>query len=322
MKQLMTFCIICISFTIHSQVCVGEADYFGEKTKFNNIKVIEKLKKTKTLFVLSDQYSKEEYKKILDEVWKITDFEILTEKELFDNVDKYFTVTNSLFRFQNWVTTTTMSSPGKAGVRNYNHNFSAINFFLFSEVKRDKKNNLVTKHDKVASVNFSIDYKKMSEDNISDIRYLQPKHLYNYQLGYLKNYLKNINDNLMLNKSVNVYGDFENEKELSKLKTQKLYITDDIKRKTFGLDREDGDEDKLTEDYEFKKEIISIEELNKKILDGDEFYYFVYTQINSKKILTVINSKTGEIVYNYCNRMAYNLKGKDFKQISKAISKS
>lgn len=322
MKQLFTLCIIFLSFNINAQVSVGDADYFGENTKKNSTKDIEKFKKTKTLFVLSDQYSKEEYKKILDEVWKVTDFEILTVKELFDDADKNFKLTNSIARFQNWISTTTFSTPGKAGVRKTDYYFSAINFSFFNEIKRDKKNKLVSKEKRVAAIFFSINYGQMNEDNITDIRYLKPEHLYNYHLGYLKNYLKNINDNLMLNKNINVYGDFENKEELSRLRTQKLYITDDVSRKTIGLDREDRDEDKLTEDYEFKKEIISIEELNKKILDGDEFYYFVYTQINSKKILTIINSKTGEIVYNYCNRMAYNLKGKDFKQISKAISKS
>jgi hypothetical protein len=118
------------------------------------------------------------------------------------------------------------------------------------------------------------------------------------------------------------YADFENKAELTKLKTQKLYIIENVKQKNLGFNRDDRDLNELTADYQFPKQFISTEELNAKILAGEEFYYLFYNQDNSKKIISVVNSKSGELIYNTLERMSFVIKDKDFKELNKVVSKS
>lgn len=66
------------------------------------------------------------------------------------------------------------------------------------------------------------------------------------------------------------------------------------------------------------------EEIEKMILNGQstDFYYLMYNQVNSNKIITVINGKTGNIVYQNHSTMSYNIKPKDFKELDKQIKKA
>ncbi len=118
------------------------------------------------------------------------------------------------------------------------------------------------------------------------------------------------------------YAGFENKQELRKLKTQKLYIIEDVKQKNMGFNRDERDINELIADYQYPKQVISSDELNTKILAGEEFYYLFYNQDNSKKIISVVNSKTGELIYNTLERMSFVIKDKDFKELNKVVSKS
>jgi hypothetical protein len=56
--------------------------------------------------------------------------------------------------------------------------------------------------------------------------------------------------------------------------------------------------------------------------DSEEFYYLMYNQVNSNKILTIINGVTGEIIFQEFKKMSFNLKPKDLKQLSTTIEKT
>lgn len=84
-------------------------------------------------------------------------------------------------------------------------------------------------------------------------------------------------------------------------------------------------------DYEFDHKQLTTEELNTKILNGDDFYYIMKTRIRSVGDFTyIINSKTGYCFYYDATavlglsnifdlKRKLTIKGKDF---SKAIKKT
>ena len=147
--------------------------------------------------------------------------------------------------------------------------------------------------------------------------------MYNFKLGYLKNYFQKINDDLIKNANFNCYDEFINKEKLRELKSKKLIFTNEIIGKVEkNSSKNEKEINELLSEYKYEHEVISIDELNKRILNNNEFYYFTYTQINAKKIMTITNSKTGEVIYNYMNRMSFNIKDKDFKQVYKEIEKA
>src|SRR5690606_28263853 len=110
--------------------------------------------------------------------------------------------------------------------------------------------------------------------------------------------------------------------KMQKLKTETLYVPDYIfiKRNKFkGTESERFEEKELMEGYKFPYKIVSIEELNSKILNGEEFLYLSYIRSNTDKFISVINSKTGEVIYTVYRPMSYNFSDKDMKIIQDDI---
>lgn len=319
MKQLVVLVFILSSFSVQSQVCVGSASYFGESSKKNKLQDINRLKSKKIIFVLPDIYSINQYDNILSETWKFSQYEIITIQEFVNNITKYKTTDNAIAEFSSYLIVTEDSK----GFSKNEHIFQTIHIYLIDKINIKKKE---TTYDRtfLSSTFFTLDYPTMREEKILKLLDAKPKHLYNFKLGYLKNYFQKINNDLENNSNFNCFDEFKNKEKLKELKTKKLVFTDEVVRKniSFSGNLDDREEADLLSKYEFDKEVISIDELNKRILNNEEFYYFTYSQINAKKILTITNSKTGEVIYNYMNRMSFNIKEKDFKQISNEIKKS
>ncbi len=321
MKQLVLVLFILSSFSVQSQVHAGLRDYYGEKTLPNYPKTMDKIKGKKILFVLPDIYTKEEYEKILSESWKFSDYELVPIRDFRDNPSKYLRISTVVAEYQGILTTVNYINPNKL-VKQNEYVFSFIMFYFVNDIKVGKKE---TEYDKrlFGQISFCPDYAKLRNDGYYDYSDLTPEYFRNYKLGYLKNYFTLMSKSLSDNKLHDGYADFVKGEQLKKLKTQKLYITEDVKEKNMGVfNRDDRDLSKLTADYQFEKEFISVNELNNKIKAGEEFYYLFYNQDNSKKIVSVVNSKTGEVIYNSLERMSYVIKEKDFKELNKAVSKS
>lgn len=49
------------------------------------------------------------------------------------------------------------------------------------------------------------------------------------------------------------------------------------------------------------------------------FCYLLYSQVNSNKILNIINGITEEIIFLKHKKMSFTLKPKDLKQLSKTV---
>jgi hypothetical protein len=154
------------------------------------------------------------------------------------------------------------------------------------------------------------------------------KIFHNYTPGMLMNYFQKMN---RLIKEETVYWMYEENgytKEIIELPSQILYIPDYLGLKTNAFTAEENEEDQEevqdlygTYDYEYK--FIDPEELDKKILDGDQLYYLRYVRLNAEKFIEIVNSKTGEVVYrNYITGLSYNIKSKHLKELNKTIEKA
>ncbi len=131
--------------------------------------------------------------------------------------------------------------------------------------------------------------------------------------GYLKNYLQEINRHLVDNKPRWRFESEVDKENISKLNTQVLYVSSDVKNNFDSRTKEDP-----FAEYKGKKiEMISPQDLSDKILESDKpFYYMKVYKPSSDKIVTIINSATGEYLYSDYSGMAYFFKDKDVKELN------
>ena len=79
MKTKILLLLLFISFKSFSQISVGPK-HTGKAGKFKK-GVLEKFKKTETIFVLSNIYEKELYEKILSASWNVTPYKIIQSED-------------------------------------------------------------------------------------------------------------------------------------------------------------------------------------------------------------------------------------------------
>lgn len=319
MKRFLLFGFTMISLLLHSQVYVGVPDYLAEKTKANSAKVMEQIKGRKILFVLPDKFSRADYEKLLSESWTFSEYEVVPIKDFNENPSKYLQVSSVVAEYSGFLKTINYTNPNRA-IKEVDYVFIDIEFYVVNDIKIGKKE---TKYDKTifGKISFCPDYTRMRDNGLHSYMDISPEYLRNYHLGFLKNYVKVMSNNLSANTLYDGYSEVINKSELNKLKKQKLYISQDVKQKNIGLNRDERNIEKLTEDYKFEKVFVSNAELNEKIQAGEVFYYLFYHQDNSKKIISVVNSQTGEVIYNALERMSFNVQEKDFKSLQKVIEK-
>ncbi|WP_157547226.1 hypothetical protein [Kordia zhangzhouensis] len=315
---LLVFAFAC-ALNVNSQVRIGKFDLAG-KHKSLNKKSLEKFKNTKTYFIFAENesqgYTKSDYEKVLNEVWDVTTFEVITEDELYDVAKE-----NAAFAQFNAFSITRY---GKSTVSVFSYH--VIDFWTIDKLKKlDKKEKkFKAKKSRVAAIYFTPDIHSRQEIVAGKTEF--NGNLMNYKLGYLKNYLRFINDGLKENKSFNMFDESVDKDKIGELKNKTLYFSDEmiysyspwkIKEKEDQMTAEE-----LFEDYEHPYKVVSDKEINDKILANEDFYYLMYNQVNGIKVISVVNGKTGDIIYSTYKMPSYNLKSKDLKKLSKKISKS
>ena len=323
MKKLVVVLFILTSFSINSQIIVAKYRFFEMSPNKNDLEQIEILKQKKTLFILPSTYSLGDYEKVIKSVWNITPVEVVISDNFDamkkDELESKYAVSNySYFR----LTSTTATLTSTSGRRtDYIFNKMDLNVYKFK--KKNNKGKEIFDDTPIATIFFtpSIEQRK---NNLS-AREINPSEFINFNLGYLKDYLKIVNNKLISNAYLSCFDDINVKNNLKNLKTKTLFIPASIGVKYNPALRTEGkkrDSDELLADYSFNYEVITDEELNKKILDGEEIYYLQYSQITSYKLISVIDNKNSEVIYNSKENMSYNIKANDFKELSKAILKS
>lgn len=145
-----------------------------------------------------------------------------------------------------------------------------------------------------------------------------------YNDGYMKDFLKVLNNSIVSKSFINLDDGFINTKNIGQLKKEKLYAPEWILKRYNALGgtlKSIDTKDVFFEDYDFEVEIIKDDALNKKILDGENIYYILHTQYNANKIISILNPSIENVVYLESKSGSYNMKAKDFKNLNKAINK-
>lgn len=338
MKRILLITLIVLSIQSFAQVAVTSS-YRGANDEFKKGE-LEKFKATTTIFVLPQLNSKEDYEKILKEVWTVTPFKVIAYKDF--NMMDYADGTYSIAKFVGDRVET-----GKGTI--YIHTNFAVRVLDkekfdkgFAKLKTDDKkyskklNNLFNENlSYIARAPLCVNNKFLvdamasrSDEKLGSIyeRMYTEESFTNTNLGILKNYFQLINQLISKGEHCGLYDDFV-KPEITQLKDNTLYIPEAYMMeynpwKGTEKIRDEKDLTKLLEDYKYKYQFIKDEDLKRKILNNEDIFYLRYVSMNGNKYLDVVNAKTGSPAYYFYGAgFAYNLKDDDFKNISKAISK-
>lgn len=158
---------------------------------------------------------------------------------------------------------------------------------------------------------------------------LFPNDFCNGRIGHIKNMIQFFNRELPKNNPKKFLQDMPPAQELSNLKKDTLFVPNcwygapgtmlaDEKQKYTDATQKFIEE--LLAGYSYKSKLITLEDLNKKILTADKnIYYLNYIQSSADKVISVVNGFTGEVVYSEITRKSYRIKDKDIKKIEEAI---
>lgn len=318
MKKIILFLLFTVS--TYSQLVVGEYSVLNEYPKKNKNEPIEVLKAKKTLFILPAVFTVKEYTDAIAGVWDITPFEVISsakykEMNIDEKREKYNFKDYSTFQ----LSTSKIDKVYKNG-SDADYVFHTLDLSIYKFTGQNKKGYDLFDFFRACTIFFTSDIAQRQKD--LSISTMNPKLYLNYDLGYLRAYLKIVNKSLKVNAFVNCYDDFYDKEAIKSLKTQKLYIPQWVADKYGAFTRKQGEtreEDDLLKDYKFPYEIVSDEKLNQMLLNNEAIYFLNYVQVNGKKMVSVIDYKSGDIIYNSKTGMSYNVKGKDFKAISNKI---
>lgn len=151
--------------------------------------------------------------------------------------------------------------------------------------------------------------------------------------GNLKNMIQYVNNQVSKNSEKDFFSDTKNESELAKLKNATLYIPnywygekgtilDNLKEGDKYIKAHSDFLNSLVKSYPYKIEIISRSELDSKILNAkNDFYYLNYIQSSADKIISIINGKNGDVIYSNLSKNSYRIKVKDIEKIGKLIDR-
>ncbi|MBK7568487.1 MAG: hypothetical protein IPI31_11755 [Bacteroidetes bacterium] len=301
MKFSLKFICIIFLFSINLLVYGQIKVHYYSKSVF--AENIETLKKTTLVFVVTDNYkdSLDVIEKALEKSWTLTKYEVITYDELkyYVNEDGY-----SYMKMQGFLATPKI--------------LSTVYFELQLKVENSDKTKITWKP--IAYMNLYIDRTNNTEGIEKGEEYLYEIQYHNYNAGFLKLFVKTINDYILAGKPI---GEFDTDisipSEVEKLKMDTLYIPD----YTLKLSKKYVSESKFKvrsheeflEDYPYEATILSADELGNKILNGSIDYALIYTSDSELISFMVYNVKTGELIYGKFLEFKENLKSKDLLDI-------
>jgi len=301
----LLLCVIIMPFKANSQIAITDISKLSE---FKN----------GTTYVLMDEVDSDrakEYIAIFNEYWNFSKIEIIPTSS-FNN---YRSPTNTFINLTTSQTTKRGSS--------YTQIYFYFQLWNLNEgfLKNPKKDISPKDINQIARVEVFTDeklYKFGTE--IFSTEYDSAKHLRNWGPGVLKNNIQALMTLLDKNEEKSLYSKIRNEEKIKTLKTDTLFVIDYllIKRNKFNGDESKKFKEKdIFKEYKANYKIITIEELNNKILNDEEFYYLSYIRSSASKFVSIINSKTGECIYLAYNPMSYNFNYKDLRAIQEIIDK-
>lgn len=312
MKYFIFAVISAVTFTFpsFSQIKVLPVEKKELSSKDLSEEAIQGLRNSQTIFFFRSDDDLLELRKALEEVWTISDLFLFPYSEMgkidlkgksyfviegFRKVvSKYVTVDNTYLYLHLY-----MNFTDKKG-KDFLQTFARLDLFLTQETMNK--------------------IPKLKEDEVIDFIYTDAE-ISNWTPGFLRNYLKNINDLLISGQGRGLYESNDEVPAVSQLANKTLYIPDyTLVTNRYGREGQ-KDAESLMKDYPYAYEFKSSAEISNMILAGEDIYYLVYTRSSTEKYFTVFHSSSGEIVFNAYKPMSYALNRSDFKDIGKSIKK-
>ncbi len=321
MKTLGYLWLLCLPLITHAQIQVG-SNQIATANRPGKIKPaeLERLKQTTTLFTFpyKSYEDLEAYEAAIRSVWTLTPFKVIKPDEMksFMGQEGY-----SFFSFGGFITVRENAGannmhlaydlwlPGKGGKGRHSY-FARIMIYPDNQTFFTAMRNVNRRKDDFSSRMLSFVY----NDAV----------LYNWGPGFLKGYLRKVNDQLLAKDERGPYSEEADKPALARLKTDTLYIPDYvfIKFNMFvGSEKKDeeADESDLGKTYPFPVKIVPAEELNKMILTAQTpFLYLTYTKSSTDKYINVYSSE-GNLLYARYTALSYNFKYKDLGKLAKLI---
>jgi hypothetical protein len=308
---------------------IATSTSFGQ-IGIDNIKEVEKFKKGTTYVAMYNPNSPRvtEYIKAFKDAWALSKLEFIRYSE----IENHLAPENSFFTMGGYETTTE-NFVDLNGIRRKTGEYSNTHLYLELWTPSEKyftenKKKALREKDKIqiARIELYTDFETLKDpQTIYQMDYDGLGHIRNWGPGMLKNYLQALTSFLNKSEKHFIASKIYNEQELEKLKTSTLYVPDYVlvKFNMFtGDESKQHKEEDLFEDYKLKYQLVSTKKLNDNIVnDPSGFYYLLYVKSSTDKFVSVINSRTGEIIYSDYTPVKYNLKPGDLKDLYKKIMK-
>lgn len=325
-KTLLPFLFL-LPLYANAQFNIGY-DKYNRYRKISSIEdeQLELLKKTTTVFVLPDKDSQNvaSFEQAIKSVWSITPFLIAKASEIpvYSNKKQY-----SIFKFRHWKQSVRVSNGPKSTGASVTSVYLAYELWITDGTGDTRSHVIAGVELYPESELFGKIYTGSTTDELSarpertTTKMLKDYTIYNWGPGFLKGYLKSLQDAIVNQKRRDpMYGVSENDRLIS-LKTDTLYVPDyvSIKYNPFTIEENETDmeDESLSQAYPYPVKLVSAEELNKLILT-QPIKYLVFTKSSSAKIINVYDSKDGALLYATTNR-SYKFKYKDLRKLAREI---
>ncbi|UOX34910.1 hypothetical protein LXD69_05205 [Flavobacterium sediminilitoris] len=124
--------------------------------------------------------------------------------------------------------------------------------------------------------------------------------MYDNKPGFLLNNIQRINSFIENETKISAFSEFVNTESIKVLKDTKLiipyevYCYYDIRV----LQKKKNDYSKLNKKYDYDYEVLNSNLISDKIMKGEDFYYLKFNLIETDKILQVVHSTDGGILYS------------------------
>ncbi|MEI6696649.1 MAG: hypothetical protein WCO13_11330 [Bacteroidota bacterium] len=299
MKKNIYITVLSLLLVFNGTICKSQ---FSKSESFAKDK---KMLAASTLYVVIDQNAHDnnaEYAKIFEENWKYSKIQIIEPKE----VGNYLKEGNYFFTLSvTYEKGFDFDKP--AAFLFFNYNLWTPNPAYLKKIKRkndpDMEIDFSSLAFTIASINLSFD--KSQSFKIEDVlkgEYFGNGYPLYTGLGIFKNYIQGFQRFFEDNRSHYFRTiTYSNPKEIKKLKNEILYVPTSILVDNSGITFNNYKKNKkppikasvLFADYIGKYQVISLKELNEKILNSEEAIYY----ISHAEDVTVTNSKTGEIIF-------------------------
>lgn len=329
MKYFWTILLVLIAISkLFCQVNIGKGRGSGNLWVAEHKEItFEVLKEKITVFVLPSIGNNKELQSTIKSLWTFNDITFVDQSDYDSNKEKYYSSEYIIIKLLNFEYTLS-----EVGIVKGHYNKHYFKVYTIDNVRKNKKGE------------FDSDVLDIAEIYLKETIFVDPYEEGNYgmRIPLVKNYFQELNRRLVNSQNLKMLDGIENQQKLKVLSTKTLYIpwapSPILSCEVFKYHLEFGSRDFHTgfmtaedqsnflisvfEDYDFKYEIITQEQLDQKILNKDDFFYINCTQFSAFNILSINNGKNGEMIYLDVKKATYRLKSSRIKAISKAVSKA